>query len=992
LAPGYTGSGKNAMETLTYGYNIRSWLTGINSAYALDQNTGDQFNDFFGLYLGYDNRDNQFAAARLDGKITGALWKSQGDNSMRKYDYTYDDLGRMTSGLFNQRMTPADNWSNSSVDLSEYIGYADANGNIRSMKHMGIVPGITGGLVVDNLTYSYGSAADPNVNQLSRVDEGANFTGNGQLDDFKDGTNPAGSNDYIYDNNGNLVQDQNKGITDGGAGGVVYNYLNKPVAITIAGKSLIQYTYDANGNKLTKTVTNLALSPNTSTTTTYDDQFVYQDNILQYILHEEGRMRLITPVNTAQIQLNAGSNPATVLSGQQGVFEYFIKDQLSNIRMVLTEEVQTEFYIATMETSSASDPNLGTDEAKLFGQVDPTTGNPTANNEVNLTRTSTPASLWTSNTSAEVADLTAAGTNGNQTIGPNMLLQVSAGDMINAGAAYYYYTNGTTSSSNGVTDALTALMGALLTANAPAIAEINSGLINSSLGSTTSNFSTFINANNPTGSVQAPNAYLNILFFDEQFNFIVPDPNNTSLGSRSIQVSAANAQNVSLMLQQKAPKNGYVYIYLSNESNEDVYFDNFSVSQVHSPIVEEDHYYAFGQKIAGICTLAFNKPESKYHYQASFSEEEENTGWNEFALRMYDPQLGRWTGVDPYDQFASPYVGMGNDPMNHVDPSGGDIGDDLDDLDDLDFSSGPGGPPVVSIQSIRNITACSQCEILANAQTFDAAVVTAKVPLFHLVESEVKQTVQFYAGILSGIGKISVDLIKLSPPVMMMTAEEEIVRDGPSEYLEHHSLFSSLNVINGVANGLAMLLDPTGQKQKAYFGKLYFDFKYSTPFDQGNTVAHVGVAVASIAVGQPEVGLEEGAIEGGAALAENPEALESVTNMATSEPNATLYRNFGWNELNSIKESGGDFSIHPGQFQSKQFWVGESGLDMWTKSTFAKPFTAKISIPESFVTPGSVNYIFLEPDMTVDGFPGGTVLPQNLQLFNSVKTIQWIRY
>ena len=99
---------------------------------------------------------------------------------------------------------------------------------------------------------------------------------------------------------------------------------------------------------------------------------------------------------------------------------------------------------------------------------------------------------------------------------------------------------------------------------------------------------------------------------------------------------------------------------------------------------------------------------------------------------------------------------------------------------------------------------------------------------------------------------------------MMLTAEEEIVRDGPSEYLEHHSLFSSLDVINGAANGLAMLLDPTGQKQKAYFGKLYFDFKYSTPFDQGNTVAHVGVAIASIAVGQPEVGLEEGAVEGGA--------------------------------------------------------------------------------------------------------------------------------
>jgi hypothetical protein len=38
---------------------------------------------------------------------------------------------------------------------------------------------------------------------------------------------------------------------------------------------------------------------------------------------------------------------------------------------------------------------------------------------------------------------------------------------------------------------------------------------------------------------------------------------------------------------------------------------------------------------------------------------------------MYDAQIGRWTGADPYDQTASPHVGMGNDPINNVDPDGG---------------------------------------------------------------------------------------------------------------------------------------------------------------------------------------------------------------------------------------------------------------------------------------------------------------------------------
>jgi hypothetical protein len=41
---------------------------------------------------------------------------------------------------------------------------------------------------------------------------------------------------------------------------------------------------------------------------------------------------------------------------------------------------------------------------------------------------------------------------------------------------------------------------------------------------------------------------------------------------------------------------------------------------------------------------------------------------------MYDPLIGRWLGADPYRQFASPYVGMGNDPVNLIDPDGGGAG------------------------------------------------------------------------------------------------------------------------------------------------------------------------------------------------------------------------------------------------------------------------------------------------------------------------------
>ena len=42
----------------------------------------------------------------------------------------------------------------------------------------------------------------------------------------------------------------------------------------------------------------------------------------------------------------------------------------------------------------------------------------------------------------------------------------------------------------------------------------------------------------------------------------------------------------------------------------------------------------------------------------------------DFHARQYDPQVGRFWGIDPLDQFPSGYTGMGNDPANNIDPSG----------------------------------------------------------------------------------------------------------------------------------------------------------------------------------------------------------------------------------------------------------------------------------------------------------------------------------
>jgi RHS repeat-associated protein len=669
LAPGYTGAGKQEMELQTFSYNILGALTGINKDFALSTDNYSQWDSYFGMYLGYDNRDNNFSAARLNGSITGVIWRSQGDNAVRKYDYTYDNLSRLTSASFLQKKTPSLTWSNSDMDFSAYASYEDANGNLKSLRQIGVMPGTAGIKVMDDLKYYYRDVQGVSGltgNQLKRVDDDQHTMANqnGVLGDFKDGANNASVDDYEYDASGNLVRDLNKNIQQGD---IVYNYLNKPSKITLTNKSVVEYIYDAAGSKISKKITKAGVSK----TTYYIGGYVYEDNDLQYIIHEEGRIKVITPVNSSSInttlEINGGTNVLNLPNGKEGVFEYFVKDYLGSTRMVLTEEVHKEFYRAYMETGYANT------EEQLFGKVILGSNNTVtipADNELQRARTnnsqlSTP---WPNN-STDFVNLSAAT---GKVVGPNMILKVMAGDMINATARYFYKQNNPTSGTSTPVDAaVTSLIFALTGSGVPSIGKVVSPDVANNLQASGGDFATFINNTQPNiGSPTAPKAYLNIVFLDEQFKFI-PGEGISGVGSNVQRVNTANADASFNPMVQKAPKNGWVYIYLSNESNEPVYFDDFFVSQEHGRISEESHYYPHGLKIAGISTRAFNKLPNKNGYQGDNSEEEDESGYLEFDLRMYDPQLGRWGQPDPYDEFASPYIGMGNDPVNFVDPSGG---------------------------------------------------------------------------------------------------------------------------------------------------------------------------------------------------------------------------------------------------------------------------------------------------------------------------------
>ncbi len=666
LDPGYTGSGKNEMEALTYSYNIHNEITGINKDYARKTSGKyDKWGNFFGLYIGYDD-NTIFANKQLDGHVTGLLWNTQGDDAQRKYDYTYDKAGRLTSAIFKEKQNPNDIWDNSKMDFpitgsSGKITY-DLNGNLLSMLQKGVLPGTSAPVEIDNLAYTYTAY----TNKLIKVTDGTAQTAtNGQSGDFKDGTNS--NNDYVYDDNGNMTTDNNKKIN-----GITYNFLDKPELIPITGKGTIKIVYDAEGNKLQKIFT-----PQTGTaiTTTYINEFVYQGDALQYINFEEGRIRVMTPVSQGNgyDALTIDGN-MTLPNGKEGVYDFFIRDYQENVRVILTEEIHTGSNQCTMETARA-----GTEEP-IFGQVD-ASGQVTANNEVVKTRfavTDIPGQTsgggWQNanigNYVSRLGNLPASKT------GPNVLLKVMAGDVINATTQYFYKntvtnTAGTTSLPQDILNSLLqAILGSSSTTGLVKGGATNISSQLSGNGSFTS--ITEPDASNATGN--NPKAYLTIIFFDERFNYV-----STGSAFTRVPINTAGSSNLSLTLPNvKAPKNGYAYVYISNESNEPVYFDNFHVGLNRGRIIEEDHYYAYGLKIAGISSQKLGDVNEGYLDNKNLYNDKElfddaDLDWYDYGFRNYDAQIGRFTQLDPltfnYPHYT-PYQYAGNEPIANVDLDG----------------------------------------------------------------------------------------------------------------------------------------------------------------------------------------------------------------------------------------------------------------------------------------------------------------------------------
>lgn len=109
------------------------------------------------------------------------------------------------------------------------------------------------------------------------------------------------------------------------------------------------------------------------------------------------------------------------------------------------------------------------------------------------------------------------------------------------------------------------------------------------------------------------------------------------------------------------------------------------VSRANTSAITGTDYYPFGMP------MPLRNSLSDYRYAYQGQEKDPETGKEAFELRLWDARIGRWLTTDPYSQFSSPYLGMGNNPVRFIDPDGGACYDTNDNLIPCPDNSALGG-------------------------------------------------------------------------------------------------------------------------------------------------------------------------------------------------------------------------------------------------------------------------------------------------------------
>jgi RHS repeat-associated protein len=571
--------------------------------------------------------------ALYNGLITSVYWRTDKAYGEEKdlagvYRYTYDEKYQVKDAHYSdvnyvlRTITPVSN-------AFRVTGMAyDPNGNIQSLRRYD-----QNGFRTNNFTYGY----EANKNKLTSVSGYVNAYTYNAIGQMIGEDKVTGDDQYVvYDVTGKVT--------------TVYSDIAKTV-------KKVEFLYDDRGFRLAK------VNLQTNRTTWYIRDA--SGNVIN-IYEQEGvpGENNMNPLVEVEVPIYGSGKLGTYYPNQDGSTAYEVTDHLGNVRALVRENVIE--YTATMEDNGqANITNPRVQEMNYFRNIFETEVDDVHMNHTPPTATVVPNPsksaylFWQSG----MVGMDAA----DKAIGPAIALKVTPGDTIKA-ETYVRYENKTSYSRSGFTlSVLSALLG-----NSFAYME---GFEGSTLAQTTQKFSDALTVGGflgDTGDDIRPYAYLNYIVFDQSMTRLASDwvrvtedggfePGEEGLPGMHAQV----ALDEPLVI----PANGkYIYLWVSNESeNTKVWFDDIKVTHVTTFVAQATDYGVWGDVLREQKT---DESVYRYAYQGQFSERDLETGWTHFELREYDPVVGRWTATDPAGQYWSPYVGMGNDPVNGVDPDG----------------------------------------------------------------------------------------------------------------------------------------------------------------------------------------------------------------------------------------------------------------------------------------------------------------------------------
>jgi RHS repeat-associated protein len=163
----------------------------------------------------------------------------------------------------------------------------------------------------------------------------------------------------------------------------------------------------------------------------------------------------------------------------------------------------------------------------------------------------------------------------------------------------------------------------------------------------------------------APEAYMGYALYDA-------DSNRYEVGKVVLSKNARN-KHEELVENIAITQDGYIETYLVNETEENVWFDQFSILSTGPLIVQETHYDPWGVELSGLGYQYGGVKVNPYLYSGMEANGHLGVNLYDFGARMYDPAIGRWFVVDPMAEQMrrhSPYNYAFNNPMRYIDPDG----------------------------------------------------------------------------------------------------------------------------------------------------------------------------------------------------------------------------------------------------------------------------------------------------------------------------------